>query len=83
MLDFVPERKLLSLVKSIDSSDIIAIGLGSLGDKSALAQEWDFVLKSFLLGESLDIAHQLVVRNSTEGILNPISKQVSAIDPDS
>ncbi len=75
MLDLVSERRPLALIEGFGSGDIIAICLRLLGDKSALAQNWDVFLESLLLGENLDIVHQLIVRNSLEGILNPASRK--------
>lgn len=63
----------------------LAVDLGSssrvLGDESTLLQDVDVLSEAPVLGEGLDIAHELVVGDSCEGIADLGLEVLAHLDP--
>ena len=71
VLDLESQRGLLGRVQSFGACDVLAEELGLLGHEGALAEEGNLVREALLLDKSVNIAHELVVRDALEGVFDP------------
>ena len=80
VLDLVSECLSFGLVEGLGAGNIVTIVLGALGNEGTPAQDRNMLLETLRHGETLDIAHQLVVGNALQGVLNSASPQISAFN---
>lgn len=71
MGDLFPQSLELGLIERMLAREVLAKARWVLGDKGTFAQECDVFGQSLFLREGVDIAHQLVIRDSLERVLNP------------